>query len=154
MFSDRLEVENPGGLLPGLRFEELGTRSVRRNRTIADLLFRAKYVELIGSGIQRMQRALEENGNPPMQLSATSFFVVRFFPRVESLEAIQLTPRQIQLCQLFAARRTLTKSDVVTELGISGDTALREISKLMQAGVVEKLGVSRNTRYAWIKGRE
>ena len=74
IFSDRLEVGNPGGLASGLSIEDLGRRSVRRNRLLADLLFRARYVEMVGSGIPRMKRALEENGNPPMEISASNFF--------------------------------------------------------------------------------
>ena len=42
MFSDRIEIENPGGLFRGLTPEELGKRSVRRNPLIADLLLPSK----------------------------------------------------------------------------------------------------------------
>lgn len=71
-----LEVENPGGLASGLTVPDLGRRSVRRNRLLADLLFRARYVERVGSGIPRMRRALEENGNPPTAIVASNFFVL------------------------------------------------------------------------------
>ena len=47
---------NPGGLFSGLSIADLGKRSVRRNRLLADLLFRARYVERVGSGIPRMRR--------------------------------------------------------------------------------------------------
>ena len=65
IFADRLEVENPSGLFSGLSLADLGKRSVRRNRLVADLLFRARYVERVGSGIPRIRQALEENGTPP-----------------------------------------------------------------------------------------
>ena len=54
VYSDRIEVSNPGGLPPGLTREELGKRSVRRNPLIADLLHRINYIEKAGTGIGRM----------------------------------------------------------------------------------------------------
>jgi len=151
IFSDRIEVETPGGLPHGLRVEDLGSRRVRRNRTIADLLFRAKYVERIGSGIQRMQRALEDNANPPMEISASNFFVVKFHPRVEQTGIMALTARQGELCRHLSDRGALTKSEASRLLGVSGDTALRELQALMRAGVVERRGVGRATRYVLVR---
>jgi ATP-dependent DNA helicase RecG len=148
VFSDRLEIENPGGLPPGLTIEDIGKRSVRRNRTIADLLFRAKFVEQIGSGIQRMKRALKDNGNPPMQISATNFFVVKFHPRVETAGGRQLTSRQNKLYIFIKSKGSVTKSESATLLGVSGDTALREIKALVREGLVKQSGAGKSTRYS------
>lgn len=145
--SNRLEVESPGGLPLGLQLEELGQRSVRRNRLVADLLFRAKYVERIGSGIRRMERALAENGNPPMEISASNFFVVRFYPLIAPAGTIDLTGRQSQLCRLLADRGALSTSDLADLLHVSGDTVLRDIKHLLRAGVIERRGTGRATRY-------
>ncbi len=147
IFADRLEVESPGSLPFGLRFEDLGKRSVRRNRLIADLLFRVKYVERIGSGIRRMERALAENGNPPMEISATNFVVVRFYPRVAPAGTVDLTGRQSRLCQHLAERGPLSKSDLAELLSVSGDTILRDLRHLLGEGVVERQGSGRATRY-------
>lgn len=148
IFSDRLEIENPGGLPPGLGIEDLGKRSVRRNRTIADLLYRAKFVEQIGSGIQRMKRALKDNGNPPMEISATNFFVVKFHPRVEMAESKQLTSRQNTLYRFIKRKGSVTKSESATLLGVSGDTALREIKALVRDGLVKQSGTGKRTKYS------
>ncbi len=77
MFPDYIEIENPGGLYRGLTLEDLGKRSIRRNRLIADLLHRAGYIERVGSGFSRMEQALAENNNPPLKVSATNFFNIR-----------------------------------------------------------------------------
>ena len=150
MFSDRTEIENPGGLPPGLAIDELGRRSVRRNRTIADLLYRAKFVERIGSGIQRMERALAENGNPPMEISATNFFVVRFLPRVHTRNAALLSARQNRLYQFAAQRDQITKAEAAEHLAVSGDTALREIKTLLEHGLLRQTGTGKATRYSVI----
>jgi ATP-dependent DNA helicase RecG len=65
IFSDRLEIEKPGGIAGGIALEELDGRSIRRNPLLADLLCRAGYGEKLGSGMIRIQTALRQNGNPP-----------------------------------------------------------------------------------------
>ena len=147
IFSDRLEIENPGGLAAGLTMAELGKRSVRRNRSIADLLYRAKFIERIGSGIQRMKRSLAQNGNPPMEVSATNFFVVKFYPRVNTVDHTPLTTRQNRLYQLALARGVLRKGDAAIHLGVSNDTALREIKALISLGLLTQTGSGKSTRY-------
>ena len=107
IFADRLEVENPGGLFSGLSLADLGKRSVRRNRLVADLLFRARYVERVGSGIPRIRQALQENGNPPMEISASNFFVVTFRPRLDTESP--LSARQSRLFHFVAGRTRTTK---------------------------------------------
>lgn len=147
IFSDRLEIENPGGLPLGMTMENLGRRSVRRNRIIADLLYRAGFVERIGSGIQRMQKALAENGNPPMSISATNFFLVRFYPRVTTKGTKALTLRQNKLYQFALEKGVIAKSEAAEFLNVSGDTALREIKVLIEHGLFSQTGTGRGTRY-------
>ncbi len=48
MHSGRMVITSPGGLPHGLTLEELGTRSVPRNRLIADMFHRMGYVERLG----------------------------------------------------------------------------------------------------------
>ena len=148
LFSDRLEIENPGGLYQGLVLEDLGKRSVRRNRTVADLLFRAGYVEQIGSGFARMGKALADNGNPPYDVSATNFFLIRFYPRIESDGETQLTSRQNKVYQYIKARGHASTSDVAQQLGVSNDTALRVIKALLERGILQRSGTGKSTVYS------
>jgi ATP-dependent DNA helicase RecG len=148
IYSDRLEIENPGGLYSGLTMDELGKRSVRRNRLIADLLFRAGYVERVGSGIPRMRRALEENKNPPMEISATNFFSVVFYPRIEQLDKMNLSERQFRLYQLAIERGTIKTAEAARLMAISEDTTLRELRMLVALGLIEKKGIGKNTSYS------
>jgi ATP-dependent DNA helicase RecG len=147
IFSNRMEIENPGGLYSGLKLEDLGKRSIRRNRMIADLLYRIKYVEQIGSGIIRMEKALALNNNPKMEISATNFFSIKFFPRIYVDKKIQLTSRQNLLYQLFKEKENITKSESALLLNVSSDTALREIKVLIHKGLVIKKGIGKSTFY-------
>lgn len=146
LFDSKMEIENPGGLFPGLHFEDLGKRSVRRNRLLADLLFRAKFIEMVGSGVQRIYQSLKENGNPPPEIQATNFFRVLYKKRVTS-ESLALTARQRDLLHFMLNRGSVTKSECAAILKTSEDTALREIKALLRLKLIEKRGTGKSTRY-------
>ncbi len=147
LFSDRLEIENPGGLFRGMTLEELGTRSVRRNRLIADILHRARLIERVGSGFDRIKRALEENQNPLFEISNTNFFTIRFFPRIPGLMHQQMTPRQVHLIRFLTERKAASKSECASFLGVSEDTSLRELNALFKKKMIMKTGSGKSTRY-------
>lgn len=72
-FDDRIEVHNPGGPFGSVTDGNFGNPNVTdyRNPELAYALKYLGYVERFGSGIGRVRRELERNGNPP----------VRFDPR-------------------------------------------------------------------------
>jgi ATP-dependent DNA helicase RecG len=81
IYDDRIEVSNPGGLPKGLTPAELGSRSVRRNPLIADLLHRIAFIEKAGTGIRRMREDAKKNGCPEPTFGANGFFTAIFRPR-------------------------------------------------------------------------
>ena len=150
MYPNYIDSENPGGLFHGLTVEALGKRSVRRNRLIADLLHRAEYIERIGSGFTRMQHALLKNNNPPLEVSATNFFNIRFYKRLFSEIEGELTLRQLQLFRILQARGRMTKQDIVIALNVSADKALREIKVLLDKKLAKRTGIGKATVYVLI----
>ena len=83
IYGDRIEVSNPGGLPKGLSKEELGTRSVRRNPLIADLLHRIALIEKAGTGIRRMIEDARKHKCPEPKFTVNGFFTATFWPNVE-----------------------------------------------------------------------
>jgi len=147
MYPTHMDIENPGGLLRGISIENLGKRSARRNRLIADLLHRVKFIERVGSGFDRMQHALDENDNPPLEVSATNFFNIRFYRRIPDVNLSHLTHRQTTIYQLIRERKIITKTDVAAALNVSGDTALRDLNILVKQGLIIKSGAGKATVY-------
>ena len=84
IYSDRIEVSSPGGLPKGLPRKDLGTRSVRRNPLIADLLHRIDYIEKAGTGINRMREAAREHGSAEPEFASTGFFTATFRPLADT----------------------------------------------------------------------
>lgn len=64
IFEDRLVVENPGGLLPGLSLKKIENYHRPRNPRLNEMLQILGYVERFGSGIRRMRSAMLEAGLP------------------------------------------------------------------------------------------
>ena len=147
LYPNRIEIENPGGLYRGLTVNDLGKRSVRRNPLIADLLHRAKYIERVGGGIDRMREALKRNNNPPLKITPTNFFDICFYRRLDLVELESLSERQIELYRLFSEEKMLTKKQAATRLNVSEDTALREIKVLLNKDLIFKQGVGKSTSY-------
>ena len=150
MYPDYIDIENPGGLYPGLTIADLGRRSIRRNRLIADLLHRAGYIERVGSGFERMQEALLENNNPPLEVKATNFFDIRFYKRIPDINLANLTTRQLAIYYSFVERKQLTKKDIVAAHHISPDTVIRELKELINLGLIRKQGEGKATSYLLI----
>ncbi len=78
MFDDRIDITSFGGLPKGLKLEELGTKSVLRNPSIANLLNRIEYIEKMGTGINKMQMLMKEASLPPIKFTVSSFFTATF----------------------------------------------------------------------------
>jgi len=78
MFDDRIEITNFGGLVKGLKPEDFGRKSVLRNPNIANLLHRIGYIEKMGTGINKMQRAMKNAGLQPIQFEFGNFFTAIF----------------------------------------------------------------------------
>ncbi len=65
IFSDRVEIDNPGGLPPGLTLDDVYQGiSKLRNRVIGRVFYELGFVEQWGSGIQRMAQACRKAGLP------------------------------------------------------------------------------------------
>ena len=79
---DRIEISSPGDLPKGMLIEDLGTKSVRRNALIADLLHRIDFIEKAGTGIRRMREGARNQGYPEPQFFVGSFFSALFYPLV------------------------------------------------------------------------
>lgn len=66
-FSDRIEINNPGGLYGEVTLQTIERCSGYRNPVIAEAMKAFGYVNRFGFGIQRAQSQLHLNGNPPAE---------------------------------------------------------------------------------------
>jgi predicted HTH transcriptional regulator len=84
IYNDRIEVSNPGGLLPSKRLDRLiCTQPESRNELLARAFRRYKICEERGSGLLKAGLEVELYGLPPIQFEAgpTHFKVTLYSPR-------------------------------------------------------------------------
>lgn len=97
IFSDRIEIHNPGGLLPGLTLEETRRGLSRlRNRVIGRVFHELGLIEHWRSGIQRMMGACMQAGLPePLFEEIGTGFRVTFHRRASVVPQIDPMDQKI-----------------------------------------------------------
>ncbi len=75
-FTDRIEIQNPGGLFGNVTPDNYLQQNAYRNPTIAEAMKVLGYVNKFGAGIRRAQEALKKNGNPPAEFQFDSSYVL------------------------------------------------------------------------------
>jgi len=68
-FSDRIEIQNPGGLFGSVTPETFPDQNDYRNPKIAEAMKVLKYVNQFRRGIRRAQALLQKNGNPAAEFT-------------------------------------------------------------------------------------
>lgn len=84
IFDDRIEISNPGKLLPTKKIDRLiGTSSESRNEILARAFRIYRICEERGSGFQKSVSAIELYGLPPLKFieGTNSFKVIMYSPR-------------------------------------------------------------------------
>ena len=144
VYDDRLEVENPGGLME-LAIEDLKKphRSVLRNPRIGEVLYYLGYIEKWGVGTLMVWEECIKNGNgEPIFESDGTFKVTlrsKYFPPGEGTE--EKIVRQLR-------RKSLTRGELERLLGIKESTVRKYLGILQSKGIVRKIGRGKKVRYA------
>lgn len=123
IYDDRIEVTNPGTLLPGKRPDRLiGTTPESRNELLASSFRRYRICEERGTGFQKVVGAIELFGLPPLvfTLQENSFRVTLYAPR--KFSEMSQTER-IEACYQHAVLQYLSSNTLT-------NTTVRERFKL------------------------
>jgi ATP-dependent DNA helicase RecG len=77
-FDDRIEISNPGGPYGAVTQQNFGRPGVAdyRNPVLAGVLKTMGFVQRFGFGIAEARRAMEANGNPPVEFDAEATTVL------------------------------------------------------------------------------
>ena len=96
LFSDRLEVWNPGGLPPPLTLKQLRDThpSVPNNRLLARSLYLTRYIEEMGTGTLDMIHRCSDAGLPEPEFTDSSGFKTTIW-RGKPPEQIQVQPESL-----------------------------------------------------------
>ena len=83
-FSNRIEIQNAGGLYGAVNAATFPNQTDYRNPKIAEAMKTLGYVNTFGRGIARAQKSLQDNGNPPaeFEINEPAFFLATVRERV------------------------------------------------------------------------
>ena len=154
LFSDRLEVWNPGRLPGTLTFDDLrhDHPSVPNNPLIAESLYLTRYIEKAGSGTQRMIELCREAGLPEPQFEQRSgSFVLtlwRDWLTAEVMTSMGLAENQRLALAFVKTNGRITNKDYRGLTGVIVRTASRDLDDLVRRGALQKVGTTgRSTHY-------
>jgi ATP-dependent DNA helicase RecG len=135
MFANRIEVENPGSLMPGLTIFNLIHKRDWRNPLLAELMKKFGFGEMDGQGIDRLYSAtLEIKVPPPVFIdNHNSFTAVLSAPK--GFEDFTPEEKRLMIIILAIMQESLDNESVRNCFGISSEKA----STLIKAMVADKI---------------
>ncbi|OIO93876.1 MAG: hypothetical protein AUK03_07585 [Anaerolineae bacterium CG2_30_64_16] len=160
MFDDRIEFYSPGDLLPGVTVEKmqrLESQSKLRNPVIVEL-FRdlGGFIEKMGTGIQRMARAMAEHGLaiPRFEELGGEFRVTLVGPGVKFMQKAAalakqrgINDRQRQALAYLRERGRIARQEYCRLTGLHHTVASSELRDLVDKDLVSRHGAGRKTYY-------
>lgn len=153
VFSDRVEVRNPGGLLPPLTPELLhrAHSSVTRNQRLCEVLYLARYIEKFGTGTLMMIQETTAHALPEPDFEALpgEFMVVvwRDWLTPELFDRLGLNERQRTVMNTLRSRQQVTNAEVQQATGAARATAKRDLEELVRHGLLKPVGAGRGAAY-------
>lgn len=146
IFDDRVEISNPGSLPHGMSLEDFGRRSMTRNPTIASLLHRIRYIEKMGTGINRMKDACKEAGLPEPEFLITGFFTVLFRRKASENFGLNfgINETQSKILELVKKNQQITTQKMADFIGISRRSVELGIAELKKQGLIIRKGSRKN----------
>jgi ATP-dependent DNA helicase RecG len=165
MYYDRWQFISPGRLPGPLTPDALceaaeGGERFARNPRIAEAMRALGHGEGLGLGLHRAWRALRDTGYPAIQIRETptsvSFALVgaagaqerqAWLRRHRDALAYGGNDRQLRALEYLAGHDVLTNADYRRLTGVVDMTALRDLTDLVERGVLERRGQKRGAYY-------
>ncbi|MDO9034140.1 MAG: ATP-binding protein, partial [Methanoregula sp.] len=147
VFSDRIEVRNPGSLPPDLTFEDLKIKhsSRPRNHRIAFPLYLTHYIEKIGYGTIQMITGCKDAGLPEPEFaqSGREFVVTlwRDWLTDPVMDSLGINERQKQAIKFVKEKSRINNSEYQELVKISKRNASRDLTELVEKEIFEKKGI-------------
>jgi len=161
IYDDRIEIWNPGRLLPGITIDDLYKKehkSVIRNKLIAQLFYDIGYIEKYGSGTIKIIDLCKRQGIPyPEFKEVFGGFSIIFRKDIfteEYLRRLSLNERQIKAVMYVKEKGKITNKEYQELCSISKPMATIDLRGLVEKGVFEKAGITgRGTEYILLRQR-
>lgn len=145
LFDDRVEITNPGELLPVVA-RNFGRKSLSRNPLLFGLFARMRLVEHIGSGIPRMNREMEDTGLPLPVFETEGMFTVTLYRKRRELgtEGNNKPRKQQSVLEVISQKPRATMEEISASLSISRTSVYMQVKSLKDQGLLRHVGRRRD----------
>jgi ATP-dependent DNA helicase RecG len=169
LYNDHFDVWNDGGLPEGITEEDLKKlhRSKPRNPLIADVCFKAGYIDSWGRGTIKIIEACAEAGLPEPDLKEEQGgFLCKIFKSTETGQKTGIKTEKVldkfgissgkirekfgktaqEIIELIHQDKYITIPEMADKIGVSSRTVEKQLANLKEAGMMERIG-SRKSGY-------
>lgn len=145
IFSDRIEISNPGNLPPGVTIDNLKDSQFSRNEVIARIMRDLNYMEEYGRGIDLVYSRMREwRLVEPLFKNKSNMFKVTLLGKNYS----QLNERQVKIWHYLLDNTRITAHLALSLFdGVSRATINNDLKAMVASGLVESRGASSSTYY-------
>jgi len=155
IYDDRIEIWNPGRLMPGITIGDLYKkehRSVARNKLIAQIFYDIGLIEKYGSGTIKIIDLCKRHGMLlPEFKEVSGGFLAAFRKYVyveENLQDLGLNARQIKALMHVKEKGSINLSAFKTIVpAVSEKTLYRDLQELVSKGLLKEHGKKKWRRY-------
>jgi len=149
LYDDRLEISNPGGLLP-IVAKAFGHKSLSRNPKIFELFTRMNLVEKVGSGIPRMADEMRAAHLPAPEYKTDGFFTTILYKASagspesgERKEKNQEKSKEKTVDKVFRLIKDnpyITTAELSAACNLGENTIYKAVRKLREKHAIEREG--------------
>lgn len=150
MHPEKVVITSPGGLPPDITTEEYleGRLSSLRNPVLAYVFFRLGHIERLGTGILRIREAYAESASAPefdVRGNSVSVTLPLLRPRGAARASLRDDERRVH--EAILSGGAATRKDVESATGFGKDKVTRILRRLVDSGLVARVGAGRGVRY-------
>lgn len=147
LYDDRLEIISIGGVVPGLRMEDIMAGiSQSRNGKLAAIFYRLGYVESYGTGIRKMLDCYKDGLQKPI-LSSTSGSFTLILPNINADHPSPLERKEQEILDFLKEKGYLSRVDIMEGCHLGSTYAYRLLKKLAKDGYIQEKKVGKKTLY-------
>jgi ATP-dependent DNA helicase RecG len=152
VFDDRIEVLTVGALVKGLTKEDImiGT-SLLRNKNLANVFYRLKWIEAYGTGILKIKEAYENvNVKPLIEITDNAFKIT--LPVISDIDVditheVKFNSSETKILNMFVNNEEIKRLNIEEELKISQPMAVKLLKSLLDKDAIIRIGTGKNIVY-------
>jgi ATP-dependent DNA helicase RecG len=146
MYADRIIVSSPGGLVEGITKESFlkGSFSVLRNPIIANVFLRLRIVEILATGIKRINDAYKDSLSKP-SFDVMSSAISIALPLYGDMN---LNANERKVIDAMAVNRQYRREEIEDLTSLKKDTLIRVLNSLIKKNQILKTGKAKAVIYS------